>query len=1228
MRVVFISCVSDEFRGYRSALRQALTARNIEIKVQEDFADGGGTLLAKLDDYLRCCDAVIHLVGDGVGTAAKPAEVRDLLRRHPDLPQVLPELAPWIDPDSCPFSYTQWEAFLALYHRRDCYVFRATPASLREPGWQATPESVAAQHVHIDHLRSLGKDRSPPVEFRDARDIAIRFLKSFHDEDLDPVASLDPEPPSQADWAAFITWQQTRIDGLDLGLGRDTVLIDLDVEVERTTGLRASIRSLGKRRYRGRRVQQAILSLLKDAPRLPLLLEGEPGAGKSVALAQLANDALAHADKRKKSVPIPLFISLSRLPAPPDGQPATAEHILQHVIKSGAGLEGAEQGTGAAAIYERCLRFGLKQGRFRILFDGFDEIPALLAAEDSGQTAREYGLAIQAFAANPDFGQCQVVVASRPYRSPDALLWPKLRLKELDDKRIREAVDRRFGPKAPTQGSRQLADHVFQELVERWEMLGELLRNPLFLDLVCRYRADNDRPPETMADAFQGFVRRRLADDADRLAGMGLSPAAIESGAAEIAFRMTAERGLGLKPDPGLLLATLNDGSWTLEVPPERIVDVLIEVNLAGIERVDGAAEFRFKPHRRFHEYFATRAVLADPGRLTVSELLWGEKWRDTAVTLLETAELEDQYGVREELRRLTRDWAETRGLPSNIDGVPITAMDPLKLRQALQEIPRDNEARDFCWPDDSLHPLEILNNAGARGARQDPATAANVDRLLLAAFMSGKRLLQKTALELAHAGSRDGVLWLLNAAFESNSALLSNLAMEQAKLMPALPGSILPRIRESLAAQWARGELTNATAHVTRKRLKLLDPTRGLTQSLRLLNWTNRIDVALYCYIWLSWVIGVYVVAILNSPPQIENPLVSWGSVLIFGLLLGSIFFGLPMTLSYFGEAMSARTHLHLCSARSAADCAWCTRVFPRAIRRLFYLAGFAGLFYAVYDVNLVNAQSISLLGALHFLTAGPAGPVLPIYIFWSFWGFCAPLAALSGRFTAAWQWPLVVLEPFLQAKSTAGQIAAGLRRATASASMYTVRLSIFAVPVLGLLIFAGSTGLIERIEGIDPGRVTLAITAVLYLALLPAFVSDLRTSLLARGKRTIELSQAAYRLAVPSVSGPRVRLKLLRSLRSRSRLAATAGTERQLADMITAIGRDADKARGAPRAKPAPDSDWHPEVQAWYRKHARRSQGMAFLNGPVLDELLLLLDAVQNALRYPSHARVADPM
>lgn len=83
---IFLSTVSAEFRSYRYALRHDLDRPNVTVKVQEDFIPTGTGTLDKLDEYIRGCDAVIHLVGDMTGAwanATAVAAIRQSTRTSP-----------------------------------------------------------------------------------------------------------------------------------------------------------------------------------------------------------------------------------------------------------------------------------------------------------------------------------------------------------------------------------------------------------------------------------------------------------------------------------------------------------------------------------------------------------------------------------------------------------------------------------------------------------------------------------------------------------------------------------------------------------------------------------------------------------------------------------------------------------------------------------------------------------------------------------------------------------------------------------------------------------------------------------------------------------------------------------------------------------------------------------------------------------------------------------------
>src|SRR5215472_14742542 len=129
---IFLSTVSDEFRRYRDVLRSDLTRHNVEVKVQEDFKDLGGETLDKLDVYIAHCDAVVHLVGDTTGAYPGERGLSALLAKYPDLPAKLPPLTEVLK-DAAGVSYTQWEAWLALYHGKLLAIAKAAETAGREP---------------------------------------------------------------------------------------------------------------------------------------------------------------------------------------------------------------------------------------------------------------------------------------------------------------------------------------------------------------------------------------------------------------------------------------------------------------------------------------------------------------------------------------------------------------------------------------------------------------------------------------------------------------------------------------------------------------------------------------------------------------------------------------------------------------------------------------------------------------------------------------------------------------------------------------------------------------------------------------------------------------------------------------------------------------------------------------------------------------------------------------
>jgi hypothetical protein len=162
---VFISCVSDEFEkpgarfpGFRSALRDHLSRADCEVKVQKDFRQEGRMLtVAKLDDYIRKCKAVIHLVGARPGATAGAREVAEYLEAEPAFLEKYPDLHLG---DGSGLSYTQWEAYLALHHGVNLFVY-------------ATEDAATGQKAHLERLRSVGRYSS---RFADTADLLGQLI--------------------------------------------------------------------------------------------------------------------------------------------------------------------------------------------------------------------------------------------------------------------------------------------------------------------------------------------------------------------------------------------------------------------------------------------------------------------------------------------------------------------------------------------------------------------------------------------------------------------------------------------------------------------------------------------------------------------------------------------------------------------------------------------------------------------------------------------------------------------------------------------------------------------------------------------------------------------------------------------------------------------------------------------------------------------------------------------
>ena len=184
---LFISAVSDEFGEYRDQLRKDLTRTDVEVKVQDDFKDYGASTLEKLDTYIAACDAVIHLVGAMNGAIPPMASVQAIVSRHPDLAQKVSPLQEILERQE-PLSYTQWEAWLAIYHGKPLIIAKAAEGAIRGPEYAPNDSGSETQVQHLRRLRAI--DRYPGITFTGVDNLS-KFVLSGIILDLLVRSTLD-----------------------------------------------------------------------------------------------------------------------------------------------------------------------------------------------------------------------------------------------------------------------------------------------------------------------------------------------------------------------------------------------------------------------------------------------------------------------------------------------------------------------------------------------------------------------------------------------------------------------------------------------------------------------------------------------------------------------------------------------------------------------------------------------------------------------------------------------------------------------------------------------------------------------------------------------------------------------------------------------------------------------------------------------------------------------------
>jgi hypothetical protein len=675
-----------------------------------------------------------------------------------------------------------------------------------------------------------------------AGDLSRKFVAPVNNQ-------LDAGPaPATNDWNRLREAMLSRLqlfDRTDDWLDRR--FTELAAEVESEGGVRKQRwrwRAHGDRQLR--RVPSLRLALESTTDRLSLVV-GEPGAGKSVSMRVLARQLLRGETPAGQHAILPLYVNLRGFCHRGDGD-VTAADIAAFVLQSVC------QGTSerSAAFFREHFEWALRIGRLLILLDSFDETPEILSSGEPDATVTKYAEAIQNFANG--MHSSRVVVASRPYRGPGRMRWPQFRILPLGEERRREFIRAWFDNQA-------VADAVLSELVQA-EGLDGWIENPLLLALLCAYRKEHRTLPRSAHDAFESFVQSRIAGRPDILQEHRLTPEELRESTEQVAFAMNADSALGLAPN----LSDLVEAMRRRGKPESVVVAVIacladLQLGRASRDEATKHQVFAFF-HRRVQEYFCTCLALRTPEQLDVSELLSNERWRETAVTLLQTARHERVRPLLQEAdRRLQRHDEEIQRqthLPlRDLRRDDVKPADINKLRSL-------HGPREFPWPKGLIHLLGIFSDFRVSGSSPELIQLRRrVDACVLSSLALGLRFDQATALHMSNAMSTAGRRCALAWAFRSESGWLEDIAFERTGHLTQLPPVIVARVGAMLALKERSGDLRRERSRIEAQ-IRRVEPRAHLLKTFQLLRSIRLVDFSLLALM----VSPLAIIAALESRP------------------------------------------------------------------------------------------------------------------------------------------------------------------------------------------------------------------------------------------------------------------------------------------------------------------------------------------------------------------------
>lgn len=147
---LFLSTVTKDFDAtVRDYCSSEIASSKVAIKTQEILKSSGETTRT-LADTVEQTDAVMHLIGAEPGAFVPNEGIEAVFTKHPDLPTLAPWLAELLKAPDAAITYTQLEAYLALFYKKQviCFAPKSFLDAVRKD------EGDPSQRAHLARLRA------------------------------------------------------------------------------------------------------------------------------------------------------------------------------------------------------------------------------------------------------------------------------------------------------------------------------------------------------------------------------------------------------------------------------------------------------------------------------------------------------------------------------------------------------------------------------------------------------------------------------------------------------------------------------------------------------------------------------------------------------------------------------------------------------------------------------------------------------------------------------------------------------------------------------------------------------------------------------------------------------------------------------------------------------------------------------------------------------------------